>query len=99
MTANNGPAALTRPGPDTEGISSMHEPTYTVPRHLLYGVQAAMDTISTRRRKLQDAVRDGDHAIDAAVQAGATEPELVAYGVPPAVARAALEHAEGELRD
>jgi hypothetical protein len=59
MTTYSGPAALTRPGPDTEGDSSMYEPTYLVARHRLYAVQAAGETVRVLRHRLADATRDG----------------------------------------
>jgi hypothetical protein len=59
MTTYSGPAAQTRPGPDTEGNASMHEPTYLVPRHLLFAVQSTGDVARTLSRRLGDAVRDG----------------------------------------
>jgi hypothetical protein len=59
MPANSGPAALTRPGPDTEGTTSMHEPTYLTPRHLLIAVQATGDVARTLSRRLDRSVRDG----------------------------------------
>jgi hypothetical protein len=59
MPAYSGPAARSRPGPDTEGIASMHEPTYLTPRHLLFRVQSTGDVARTLSRRLGDAVRDG----------------------------------------
>lgn len=59
MTANSGPAACHRPGPDTEGITSVHEPIYLCPRHLLFAVQAAGETVNVLRRRLGDGIRDG----------------------------------------
>jgi hypothetical protein len=59
MTTYSGPAAQTRPGPDTEGNASMHEPTYLVPRRLLIAVQATGDVARTLSRRLDRSVRDG----------------------------------------
>jgi hypothetical protein len=37
----------------------MHEPTYMVPRHRLYAVEAAGETARVLSRRLADAIRDG----------------------------------------
>lgn len=87
MTTHIGPAALERPGPDTEGITSMYEPTYLTPQHILDAVEHGARRVHRDRLQLQDSARDFHLAVVQAVVAGATEEELIAHGVERCFAR------------